>query len=98
METLRYVRIAEISKYDLDYANESLTFAKEKLTQLKNIHYEGNIPKELFLEIHLIADDIYLLEKRIGDLLDKQLEEYHANMPDDWNKQQACNRLRALVG
>jgi len=98
MENLRYLRIAEISKYDLDYANESLSFAKEKLAQLNNIKYEGNIPRELFLEIHLIADDIYLLNKRIGELLDKQLDDYHANMPDDWNKQQACNRLRGLVG
>ena len=95
MDTLRRIRIADISKYDLDYANQSLAWAKDKLDNLKNIHYNGNIPNTLFLDIHLTTDDIYLLEKRVEYLLDKQLEEYHAAMPPySWDKKKACRLLR----
>ena len=95
MDTLRRIRIADISKYDLDYANQSLAWAKDKLDNLKNIHYNGNIPNTLFLDIHLTTDDIYLLEKRVEYLLDKQLEEYHAAMPAySWDKKKACRLLR----
>ena len=95
MDTLRRIRIADISKYDLDYANQSLVWSKDKLDQLKNIHYSGDIPNALFLDIHLTTDDIYLLEKRIEKLLDMQLEEYHAAMPAySWDKKKACMLLR----
>ena len=95
MDTLRRIRIADISKYDLDYANQSLVWAKDKLAGLKNIHYNGDIPNALFLDIHLTTDDIYLLERRIEKLLDAQLEEYHAAMPaSSWDKKKACMLLR----
>jgi len=98
MDTLRSIRIAEISKYDLDYANDSLTWAKDKLEKLKSTYYEGNIPNDLFLDIHLTVDDIYLMEKRIGQLLDKQLEEYHASPPSySWDKKEACRLLKEAV-
>jgi len=94
MDTLRQIKIAEISRYDLDYANELLLDAKQKLENINPAGYVGEFPKEAFLEIHLIVDDIYLLEKRISDLLDKQLEEYHAQAPVKvWDKQQACRKL-----
>jgi hypothetical protein len=94
MDSLRNVRIAEISKYDLDYANESLAWAKHKLENLKNTYYEGNIPNDLFLDIHLTVDEIYFLEKRIGDLLDKQLDEYRSLNRTPWDKKEACKKLR----
>jgi hypothetical protein len=95
MDILRKIRIADISKYDLDYANQSLVWAKDKLEDLKATTYEGNIPVELFLDIHLTTDDIYLLEKRIEQLLDKQLEEYHsASLGYSWDKKEACKLLR----
>lgn len=98
MDTLRHIRIAEISKYDLAYANESLTWAKDKLEELKSREYEGNIPKELFLDIHLTADDIYLIEQRISYLLDKQLDDYHASTPSySWDKKEACRLLKEVV-
>lgn len=96
MDILRHIRIAEISRYDINYANESLVWMKEKLEQLKNTKYEGNIPNELFYNIHLTADDIYLTEKRIGELLDMQLDEYHvASSPTySWDKKEACRLLK----
>ena len=98
MDTLRHFRIAGISQYNLTSANESLTWAKDKLEQLKAREYEGNIPRDLFLEIHLTTDDIYLIEKRIGELLDKQLEEYHASPPSySWDKKEACRLLKEAV-
>jgi len=95
MDVLRKIRIADISKYDLDYANQSLTWAKDKLEGLNGTSYQGNIPTALFLDIHLTTDDIYLLEKRIEQLLDKQLEEYHSASPSySWDKKEACKLLR----
>ena len=76
MDTLRQIKIAEISRYDLDYANELLLNARQKLAELNPVGYAGSFSKETFLEIHLTTDDIYLLENRIRDLLEKQLEEY----------------------
>jgi len=95
MEGLREYRIAEISKYTLVYANDALGWAQDKLAELYQVKYEGNTPKELFLEIHLTFDDIYLIKKRIAELLDKQLDEYHAAAPvvTPWNKKEACKKL-----
>lgn len=98
MEDLRYTRITDISTLDLDYANKSLTFAKEKLQHLNGLTYGGNIPKELLLDIHLTTDDIYLLEKRIGILLDQQLDDYHSSSQSySWDKREACNKLREVI-
>lgn len=94
MDGLRYQRILEISKYDLDYANESLAIINTRLADLQNLKYESNIPSELFLDIHLTVDDKYLLEKRITYLLDKQLDEYYAQGEPVWNKKNACELLK----
>ena len=95
MDILRKIRITDISNYDLEYANQSLAWAKDKLENLMATKYEGNIPTALFLDIHLTTDDIYLLEKRIGVLLDKELDEYNAQKPSyTWNKKEACRLLR----
>jgi hypothetical protein len=94
MDTLRQIRIAEISRFDLDYANERLLELKQRLEELNPVGYAGSFSKETFLEIHLTVDDIYLLEKRISDLLDKQLDEYHAQVPvQAWDKKKACRKL-----
>ena len=94
MDTLRQIRIAEISRFDLDYANERLLELKQRLEELNPVGYAGSFSKETFLEIHLTVDDIYLLEKRISDLLDKQLDEYHAQLPlQAWDKKKACRKL-----
>ena len=94
MDTLRQIKIADISRYDLDYANELLLDARQKLAELNPVGYAGSFSKERFLEIHLTTDDIYLLENRIRDLLDKQLEEYHAQAPiKAWDKKEACRKL-----
>jgi hypothetical protein len=95
MDILRKIRISDISRYDLEFANQSLAWAKEKLEVLNATKYEGSIPTVLFLDIHLTTDDIYLLEKRIEQLLDKQLEEYHSAAPSySWDKKEACRLLR----
>jgi len=97
MEGLRYIRIAEIAGYNLDYANEALELAKQRLLDLNSVKYDGNIPREDLLDIHLITDDIYLLEKRIKQLLDQQLDDYHARECQAWNKVEACKKMRQLV-
>jgi hypothetical protein len=95
MDILRKIRISDISRYDLEFASTSLVWAKEKLEELKATRYEGDIPTVLFLDIHLTTDDIYLLEKRIEQLLDRQLEEYHSASPSySWDKKEACKLLR----
>jgi len=97
MEGLRYYRIAEIYKYDLEYANESLKTVNARLAELTNVNYESNIPSELFLSIHLAADDKFHLEKRIADLLNKQLDEYYAKSEPQWDKKNACKLLKEAL-
>lgn len=97
MEGLRYIRIADIAGYNLDYATESLDIAQRRLLELNSVEYNGNIPRETLLDIHLTTDDIYLLEKRIGQLLDQQLDDYHSRQTITWNKVEACKKLRQLV-
>ena len=97
MEGLRYIRIADIAGYNLDYATESLDLANRRLLELNSVQYNGNIPRETLLDIHLTTDDIYLLEKRIGQLLDQQLDDYHSRQTITWNKIEACKKLRQLV-
>jgi hypothetical protein len=95
MDTLRHSRIAEISNYDLDTANESWNWTKDRLAGLNRLNNLENISKEVLLYIHLTTDDIYLLEKRIGYLLDKQLDEYHSASPSySWDKKKACELLK----
>jgi hypothetical protein len=97
MEGLRYIRIAEISAYNLDYATEALDAANSKLLELNSVQHNGNIPRETLLEIHLTTDDIYLLQKRVKHLLDQQLDDYHARECQMWNKVEACKKLRHAV-
>uniref|UniRef100_A0A6C0AMA9 Uncharacterized protein n=1 Tax=viral metagenome TaxID=1070528 RepID=A0A6C0AMA9_9ZZZZ len=95
MDVLRYIRIAEIARYDLEYANECLLKTTQRLVDLKSVKYEANIPDNLVLDIHLTVDDKYLIEKRIADLLDQQLDTYYAQQRYmDWDKKNACNLLR----
>ena len=96
MENLRKYRIAEISRYTLAHANDALTWAQDKLEDLYKVEYEGNTPKELFLEIHLTFDDIYLITRKLNQLLDAQLDEYHAAGSVQrplWDKKEACKKL-----
>jgi len=97
MEGLRYIRIADIARYNLDYANEALDAAKKRLLELNTVQYDGNIPREDLLDIHLTTDDIYLLEKRVGQLLDQQLDDYHSRECQLWNKVEACKKLRETL-
>jgi len=99
MDTLRYMRIADIAKYDLDYANASLIHVNNRLDEMNSERYHGNISKDLLLNIHLAVDDKHLLEMRITSLLNKQLDEYHLKSPmvADWNKKDACKKLREAV-
>jgi hypothetical protein len=64
---------------------------------LNTVKYDGNIPRENLLDIHLTTDDIYLLEKRVGQILDQQLDHYHARECQAWNKVEACKKMRQLV-
>jgi hypothetical protein len=99
MEGLREYRIGEISKYTLAHANDALVWAEDKLAELYKVTYDGPTPKELFLEIHLTFDDIYLIKKRISQLLDAQLDEYYAagSVVTPWDKKEACKKLIELT-
>jgi len=100
MDSLRYMRIKDISNYNLHYANASLVHVNNRLDEMNSERYHGNISKDLLLNIHLAVDEKHLLEMRITQLLNNQLDEYHLNShptANHWNKKEACKKLREAI-
>ena len=86
MEELRQHRIEFINSLSLEDANDNLHLVQEKLEALNHETFPGSIPHSLLLETHLAYDDRVLIEKRITSLLDKELDEYHAQGAiQSWN-------------
>jgi hypothetical protein len=48
------------------------------------------------VELAYLEDKKYFLEKRMTEILDKQLEDYH-KQPNKWNKRDSCDKLRQIL-
>ena len=96
MEYFTIEDIKEISALSLADAEDLLVVVNSRIQTLGECVNDSSAYNKRNIELAYLEDKKYFLEKRITDILDKQLEDYH-KQPITWNKRDSCDKMRKIL-
>jgi len=96
MEHFTIEDIKEISALSLADAEDLLSVVNLHIQAVRASENETNSRNRTRVELAYLEDKKYFLEKRMTEILDKQLEDYH-KQPNTWNKRDSCDKLRQIL-